>query len=235
MGEISFHEWLGDKCSAMDLTRDRLAEVQQALRGTAADTAPATGQDGGAATAPRQAPPPEPLAPGSPAGPAGAGDLPTVTVTPPATEDGPVILPGLVFDDQGDDAAAALSLSEGARTRAADAARAAAVADASTDLLRGLVGDPAAPEPTSPNPPPAEPSPQPTDPLPPPAGELARVTGTAVNLRAGPSTGDPVVGQVSEGQTVRVLTPDRDGWSGIEDPASGDEVFIASRFLDILR
>lgn len=144
-------------------------------------------------------------------------------------DDGPVTLPGLVLSDPGADVGGALSLSDAARTRAADAA-----SDATTDLLRGLVGDLAPPAPADPNPPPAG-QPQPTDPNPPPFGELARVTGTEVNLRAGPSTADAVVGRVAEGQTVRVLTPDRDGWSGIEDPATGNEVYIASRFLDILR
>lgn len=164
-----------------------------------------------------------------------AAEAPADPVATADSDDGtgPVTLPGLVLSDPGDAAGGALSLSDAARTRAAEAARDAA-SDATTDLLRGLVGDLSPAAPTSPNPPPAG-QPQPTDPLPPPVGDLARVTGTEVNLRAGPSTATAVVGRVTEGQTVRVLTPDRDGWSGIEDPASGDEVFIASRFLDVLR
>lgn len=183
------------------------------------DRAPVPARDTAAATAPDAGPDvgPDVAAAGSDAAPDGGPD------------GGPVVLPGLIFDDPGNDAAAALSMSDAARARAADAA-----ADATTDLLRGLVGDLTPAAPNSQTPPPAG-APQPTDPLPPPAGDLARITGTEVNLRAGPSTAAAVVGRVTEGQTVRVLTPDRDGWSGIEDPASGDEVFIASRFLDILR
>lgn len=175
-------------------------------------------RDGAAATAPA-----DPVAPASPSAPADDDD-----------GTGAATLPGFVLSDPGNDAAAALSLSDGARSRAADAARAAAASDATTDLLRGLVGDLAAPEPTSPNPSPAAPFPQPTDPLPPPAGDLARVTGTAVNLRAGPSTADPVVGQVTFGQTVRVLRDTEDGWSEIENPANGELAYIASQFLETL-
>ncbi len=189
----------------------------------------------------RDPPPAAPLVPNAadrapdPSAGATPDRAPAETVAPDAlaaAEDddtGPVVLPDLGLSDPGGDSAGALSLSDAARARAADAA-----SDATTDLLRGLVGDLSPPAPTSPNPPPASP-PQPTDPLPPPVGDLARILGTEVNLRAGPSTADAVVGQVTEGQTVRVLTPDRDGWSGIEDPASGEEVFIATRFLDILR
>lgn len=231
--------------SVVDATRDRLAAVQEALRGNApepgADPVPeATAQ-------PATPPPPAPLAPDAVSR-AAPADLPTVTVTPDPVDDGLVTLPGLGFGDTGGDTAAALSLSDAARARAAQAAAAAlanapddpvaqSVAEAANDLLRGLVADdPAAPagSAVTVTAPPPDAVPQPTDPTPPPAGQFARITGTAVNLRAGPSTANDVVGQVSEGQTLRVLDPDTDGWATIENPATGENAYIASRFLEIL-
>jgi len=187
-------------------------------------------------------------------GPPDGDDLPTVTALPGATRDGsgtgpgPVALPGIGFGDPGGDTAAALSLSDAARNRAAQATADAlanapdnplsqGVSQAANDLLRGLVAtEPAATGPTviRPAPVPADAGPRPTDPTPPPAGDIARVTGTTVNLRAGPSTANDVVGQVTFGQTLRVLDPDRDGWATVENPVTGDRAFIASQFLEIL-
>jgi hypothetical protein len=193
------------------------------------DPAPDARADGSAVSGAASAP-----APGS----GGGGGLPDVTVLPPAGDTGPVALPGLGFDDPGGDAATALSLSEGARARAARAAadalddpRVDSVSDATTDLLRGLAAeDPAAT---------GQPSvtvitPQPTDPNPPPAGQLARVTGSAVNLRAGPSTANDVVGQVTFGQTLRVLDTGGNGWAAVELPATGARAYISAQFLEML-
>lgn len=57
------------------------------------------------------------------------------------------------------------------------------------------------------------------------------VTGSRVNLRAGPSTADPVVGQVREGQEAVVLSEAPAGWSRIRVLDSGQEAYIFGRFL----
>ncbi len=227
--------------SLVDVTRDRLSAVQDALRGDGPEPGSGPGRDATAQSA--TPPPPTPLAPDA-ADSTAPADLPTVTVTPDPVDDGPVTLPGLGFGDPGGDTAAALSLSDAARARAAQAAAdalatapddpvAQSMAEAANDLLRGLVaGDGAAP--AAPTPPAVIVLPQPTDPTPPPAGQLARVTGTAVNLRAGPSTANDVVGQVTFGQTLRVFDADSDGWATVELPATGARAYIASRFLEIL-
>ncbi|MGS4945112.1 SH3 domain-containing protein [Meridianimarinicoccus sp. RP-17] len=169
-------------------------------------------------------------------------DLPDVTVTPPPDDTGPVTLPGLGFGDPGGDTADALSLSDAARARAARAAANArantpedpvvnSVSEAADDLLRGLV---AGGQTTSAPPVTVTTPPQPTDTNPPPAAQLGRVTGNAVNLRAGPSTANDVVGQVTLGQTLRVLDPDSDGWATVELPATGARAYIASQFLEVL-
>lgn len=229
---------------------DRVAAAPSVPAGSAPSATPDPAPGGMAPTTPDPLPraeaPPEP-APPPPAlllpDRTETADLPTVTVTPPPDDSGPITLPGLGFGASGDDTGAALSLSDGARARAAQAARDAlegapdnpivnSVSEAANDLLRGLTADGAA----TPTPPPVTviTPPRPTDPTPPPAGQIARVTGTAVNLRAGPSTANAVVGQVTLGQTVRVLDPDRDGWAAIENPATGNRAFISSRFLDLL-
>jgi hypothetical protein len=62
----------------------------------------------------------------------------------------------------------------------------------------------------------------------------AEVVATSVNLRAGPSTSNPVVGRVSFGQRVIVVDDTGGGWSAIQHPETGDTVFMASRFLQVL-
>ncbi|MEV8467091.1 SH3 domain-containing protein [Fluviibacterium sp. DFM31] len=75
-----------------------------------------------------------------------------------------------------------------------------------------------------------------TEPLPEAEGEPARaqVLGTTVNLRAGPSVGDPVVGRVNFGDEVVLLGEERDGWRSIAHPDTGQPVYMASRFLQPL-
>ncbi|MCA8882678.1 MAG: SH3 domain-containing protein [Rhodobacteraceae bacterium] len=73
-------------------------------------------------------------------------------------------------------------------------------------------------------------------PPPPGAGALPRalVLGSAVNLRAGPSTATPVVGQLDFGDEVAVTVEDpAEGWTGIRHPQTGATVYVASRFLQI--
>ena len=58
------------------------------------------------------------------------------------------------------------------------------------------------------------------------------VTGTTVNVRAGPSTSNPVITQVSLGDAAEVLTDTSEDWVQIR-PAGGDTTgWIATRFLN---
>ncbi|MGB0661430.1 MAG: SH3 domain-containing protein [Mangrovicoccus sp.] len=63
------------------------------------------------------------------------------------------------------------------------------------------------------------------------ARDFAEVTGSAVNLRAGPSTGNSVVGQVREGQKVEWLSEAATGWAEIRHPDTGEPVYMSSRYL----
>lgn len=58
------------------------------------------------------------------------------------------------------------------------------------------------------------------------------VIATSVNLRAGPSTAEAVVGRVSQGDIVEVIGPSATGWTGIRHPENGNTVYMASRFLE---
>ena len=60
---------------------------------------------------------------------------------------------------------------------------------------------------------------------------LAEVTGTRVNLRAGPSTGDPVLTALRLGDQVELIGATGDGWAQIRAIADGHEGFMAIRFL----
>ncbi|TNC70311.1 SH3 domain-containing protein [Rubellimicrobium roseum] len=59
--------------------------------------------------------------------------------------------------------------------------------------------------------------------------DLRRVTGTRVNVRSGPGTGNGVVAQVGEGDTAEVLGQDG-GWVRIRTP-DGTEGWMSARFL----
>lgn len=166
--------------------------------------------------------------------PTGSAPAPTDPLPPPADagpeqaqadpdSDEPVSIPGLSIGG-GSDAADALSLSDAARERAAEAAR-----DATDTLLRDLVGSTPAAEPS----PDTQSGPAPTDPNPAPAPQRAMVTGTSVNLRAGPSTSNAVVGRVDFGQVLSLTGPFENGWAGVINPTTGQEAYMASRFLQI--
>ncbi|CUH39194.1 SH3 domain protein [Jannaschia seosinensis] len=58
-----------------------------------------------------------------------------------------------------------------------------------------------------------------------------RVTGSRVNLRSGPSTGNQVVDSLPEGTLTEALAPERDGWIEIRDLATGRTGFMAAQFL----
>lgn len=60
---------------------------------------------------------------------------------------------------------------------------------------------------------------------------LAEVTGTAVNLRAGPSTGSAVLGRAVSGEVVEWLSDPAPGWALIRHPQIDTEVYMSSDFL----
>lgn len=61
---------------------------------------------------------------------------------------------------------------------------------------------------------------------------LLRVSGSAVNLRAGPSTGNAVVGSLAEGTLAEPIGDEIDGWIEILDVAGGLRGYMAARFLE---
>lgn len=61
---------------------------------------------------------------------------------------------------------------------------------------------------------------------------LLRVTGAGVNMRAGPSTSDPVVATLPEGAYAEPIGGALDGWQEIRLVATGQTGFMAARFLD---
>jgi hypothetical protein len=63
-----------------------------------------------------------------------------------------------------------------------------------------------------------------------PGAEMLRVTGSRVNLRAGPSTANAVVGSVARGDIVELVGHANDAWAEIR--VDGREAFMARRFLD---
>ena len=78
-----------------------------------------------------------------------------------------------------------------------------------------------------------QPEPQPT-PAPEPAPDIALhyTTPTGVNLRSASTTGDNVIAQLPRGTEVELIGPARDpGWSEVRVVATGDQGFIATRFL----
>ena len=64
-----------------------------------------------------------------------------------------------------------------------------------------------------------------------PEDDLLRVTGSRVNMRSGPSTGNRVVDSLPEGTLAEPIGAEQDGWIEIRDVATGREGFMAARFL----
>lgn len=64
-----------------------------------------------------------------------------------------------------------------------------------------------------------------------PAEDLMTVTGNGVNLRSGPSTGNPVIDSLAAGALAEPLGVEEDGWIEIRDVATGRTGFMAARFL----
>ncbi|KAF0675566.1 SH3 domain-containing protein [Profundibacterium mesophilum] len=65
-----------------------------------------------------------------------------------------------------------------------------------------------------------------------PSQPLWTVTADAVNLRAGPSTANPVVGQANSGARAQVLEQTDNGWYRIRLSESNLDAYIYGRFLD---
>jgi hypothetical protein len=63
---------------------------------------------------------------------------------------------------------------------------------------------------------------------------LVEVTGGFVNLRAGPSTGDAVLGALSRGERAELIAATGDGWVQIRAVETGVEGFMAERFVTLL-
>lgn len=64
------------------------------------------------------------------------------------------------------------------------------------------------------------------------AEDLYRVSGSRVNMRAGPSTSNPVLDSLPGGTLAEVIGGDLDGWVRIRDIASGQTGYMAARFLE---
>lgn len=160
-------------------------------------------------------PTPEPVPLADPLPESDPAPLPSeVTQTEPEPDqDAPLLLPGLGISGLSlDDNASAVSLADGVRAR---------LAESNTQPLRRpdvSSVESAADVTESPE--------SDEDALP-----MGQVTATSVNLRAGPSTAEAVVGRASQGDMVEVLGDAAPGWSTIRDPASGDTVYMSSQFL----
>lgn len=132
--------------------------------------------------------------------------------------DAPTALPGLSTGLTLESAASAVSLAEstgarlGAQPTEQEAAQdaAAQIAQAVSSASQSLSATPSSTEP------------------------VAEVLGTNVNLRAGPSTAEAVVGQADYGQRLVLLGEPAPGWSAVRHPDTGSTVYMASRFLQEL-
>lgn len=60
---------------------------------------------------------------------------------------------------------------------------------------------------------------------------LREVTASRVNVRSGPSTANPVLGQVVRTEIVQVISPIENGWVKISVEGDGVEGYMAARFL----
>ncbi len=62
-------------------------------------------------------------------------------------------------------------------------------------------------------------------------GEIWYVAGNSVNVRAGPSTNDEVVGKLSRGEATLVVWREGEDWARIRIEGDGIEGYVATRFL----
>ncbi|SMX30875.1 SH3 domain-containing protein [Actibacterium lipolyticum] len=61
-------------------------------------------------------------------------------------------------------------------------------------------------------------------------GQIVAITGSRVNLRAGPSTNESVVGQLTRGTKAEVVGRPANGWVELKDLETGLHGFMAERF-----
>ncbi|MBB4021290.1 MULTISPECIES: SH3 domain-containing protein [Actibacterium] len=64
-----------------------------------------------------------------------------------------------------------------------------------------------------------------------PGGTVYTVTGSRVNLRAGPSTGAEVITALTRGTRATLVSAPTDGWVELQVQATGLRGFMAERFL----
>lgn len=64
-----------------------------------------------------------------------------------------------------------------------------------------------------------------------PAAALRWVSAQAINVRQGPSTGNPVIGRLTRGEAVSVVEDTGDGWVMIRIEGDGVEGYVAARLL----
>ena len=63
------------------------------------------------------------------------------------------------------------------------------------------------------------------------SSEVMYVTGRAVNVRSGPSTRDGVVGRVTRGEQVSVVSVETNGWARVRIEGDGVDGYMAMNFL----
>ncbi|WP_172327063.1 SH3 domain-containing protein [Mangrovicoccus sp. HB161399] len=63
------------------------------------------------------------------------------------------------------------------------------------------------------------------------SSDMAQVTGSNVNLRSGPSTGNAVVGQAREGEHVEWISEPAPGWALIRHPRYDGDMYMSSNYL----
>lgn len=63
------------------------------------------------------------------------------------------------------------------------------------------------------------------------APQIMYVTGRAVNVRSGPSTGTDVVGRLTQGEAVTVISIEDNGWARIRIEGDGVDGFMSLNFL----
>ncbi|MFN4155509.1 MAG: SH3 domain-containing protein [Paracoccaceae bacterium] len=61
--------------------------------------------------------------------------------------------------------------------------------------------------------------------------DVRYVTGRSVNVRSGPSTQDAVVGRLSRGEAVRVVSVEDSGWARVRIEGDGIDGFMSLSFL----
>jgi hypothetical protein len=100
-------------------------------------------------------------------------------------------------------------------------------------------GQPVRVEPALPVPEPVLAEPAPVEDVAPPQPEnsFAVVNATSVNVRAGPSTADSIIGRLSSGEQVLIVVEAApvDGWNLVRIEGDGIEGYVASRLLTPLQ